>query len=305
MALVATTLSATAAVPATALGSSSSPQAAACEEGNADAAANARVRKGSKAVEPRMWEEGRGDQYANLANAGTLPVGSVDVSTIFHVITPTDATPEQKTRLNGLVSAQMDVLNSSYAGSTGGEATQTPFTFELTDTNFVTNEAWSTVTPGGKERKMKRALHEGDTSTLNVYAANIGDGLLGWATFPSGYKENQAYMDGVVILDESMPGGAAAPYDGGDTLVHEVGHWLALYHTFQGGCMGDGDEVGDTPAEAGPAFGCPTGIDTCAAPGVDPINNFMDYTDDACMYEFTPGQAARMSDAWLQYRAVS
>jgi hypothetical protein len=78
---------------------------------------------------------------------------------------------------------------------------------------------------------------------------------------------------------------------------------MMLEHTFAHGCGASGDYVADTPKEAGPQFDCPDGADTCKAPGLDPIRNFMDYTQDECMNEFTPGQVERMSDAWQQFRA--
>jgi hypothetical protein len=195
------------------------------------------------------------------------------------------------------INNQISVLNNAYA-SAGWQ-------FTLASVDDTNNSSYYTATDGTTaERNMKNALRIGGSADLNLYTNNMGGGLLGWSTFPADYAHSPK-MDGVVVLYSSLPGGSAAPYNLGDTATHEIGHWMGLYHTFQGGCAKTGDGVDDTPAERSAAYGCPTGRDSCTGkkyPGLDPITNFMDYTDDACMNTFSAGQSTRMSAQFATYR---
>ena len=280
-----------------------SPGVEVCEDEYGDTS-GARKALGATAEEPPLYPKKDAPRYGVLPDAPTLPPASVTIDTVFHVLVDAAPTRAERTRTElAQLGVNNQVLNDAFSGTTATEAADTPFRFDLVKTTWTVNDAWAQVTPGKTEKDMKAALHEGDSETLNVYSADIGGGLLGWAYFPKGYNNGRDFIDGVVILDESMPGGTAAPYNGGDTLTHEVGHWMMLEHTFANGCTPVGDGVEDTPREAFPQFGCPEGADSCEAPGLDPVHNFMDYTVDDCMDMFTPGQAARMSDAWLAFRA--
>ncbi|GAB1689175.1 zinc metalloprotease [Krasilnikovia sp. M28-CT-15] len=278
-----------------------SPAVQACA---ADASNQARLARGSKVQDPERYGSADAKVYEGMKNSKRLPNGSVTVPTVFHMISDHAYSAAEKARWQGMIIAQMAVLNNSYSGKTAKNASDTPFRFKLTGTTWTVNSAWYNIKPGKAEKAMKTALHSGGARTLNVYAANIADGVLGWSYFPKKVTSNgRSYMDGVVMIGETMPGGTAGDYSEGDTLTHETGHWLALEHTFENGCKKKGDHVDDTPSEAAAQFNCPEGADTCTAPGLDPIHNFMDYTQDACMNMFTPGQAKRMSDAWVAFRA--
>ena len=243
------------------------------------------------------------------ADAGKLPGSavnaapasiSVTVEVWIHVISSGSTGNVSTTVINN----QIAELNQGYAGGESSPAPDTGFSFHLAGVTRTDNTNWYKA-KGGAEKAFKQALKVGGAETLNVYTTS-GGSYLGWSYLPSISTSSQAYLDGVVIDWRTMPGASSAyagQYDAGDTLVHEVGHWLNLEHTFYGGCAGSGDFVSDTPAEKSAAYGCLNGRDTCPATGLDPIHNYMDYSDDPCITEFTAGQTQRMADAWLFWRA--
>jgi len=221
-------------------------------------------------------------------------VNGTSINVYVHVITSSSG---EGNLSDATINSQINVLNAAYAAGN--------WKFVLAGKDVTANDSWYTMAPGKpSESQAKTALHKGTAKDLNLYAANIGGGLLGWATFPSDYTKSPS-MDGVVVLTSSFPGGTAANYNEGDTGTHEVGHWMGLYHTFQGGCnqFGGGDGVADTPAEKEANYGCPGIVDSCPSDkGNDPTTNFMDYVYDSCMTQFTSGQFSRIVDQFTAYR---
>ncbi len=198
---------------------------------------------------------------------------------------------------------QIAILNGAYAGKQSSVAARSPFVFKLAGIDRTKNARWLRMDEGSvAEGHAKRTLHRGDQGDLNLYIGMNKSGSLGWGTSPGAVSDSPR-MDGVVIRRSSMAGGRGGHYSAGDAAVHETGHWLGLLHTFAGKCGKRGDLVSDTPAEARPSYTCPVRRNTCTAPGRDPVHNFMDYSYDSCMNQFTPGQVTRMRQRWSDFRA--
>ena len=211
--------------------------------------------------------------------------------------------------------SQIDVLNEDFqalAGSLGEPGFDSRIKFALAkrrpDGSPTTGiERYQNNTYYNDSFSTKPDLHWDTNLYFNIYVNNPGQGLLGYATFPvESAGDND---DGVVIgwefFGRNAPNGGN--YNLGRTATHEVGHYFGLYHTFQDGCGSEaapyttGDRIADTNAEQQPTFGCPQNQSTCGSP--DPVHNYMDYSYDICMDNFTPEQINRMRCSITNYRA--
>ena len=204
---------------------------------------------------------------------------------------------------NAQIQSQIDVLNRDFS-ATNPDVSLVPSAFTSAVSNLEYQFTLSTVirksstkTSWGTRDAMKSSRKGGinptsPTTTLNIWVCNIGGGILGYAQFPGG----STATDGIVVGPQYFgnTGFVAAPYDKGRTTTHEVGHWLNLRHIWGDASCGN-DLVSDTPTQQTSNFGCPSFPKvTCSnGPNGDMFMNYMDYTDDLCMYMFSTGQKTR------------
>jgi hypothetical protein len=229
----------------------------------------------------------------------------VKIPVYVHVIRGTHRT-ERHTAGPRQVRRMIKVLNKGFHGGESKANTPTRFTFKLRHIDYTKRDGWyHAYLFRPMDKQMRRKLHRGGKRALNIYingGGPIGQPVLGWTTFPWKQRKHPL-LDGVAVNWRAMPWGTLKRYHQGDTIIHETGHWLGLFHTFQGGCKPPGDKVADTPYERTPSYRCNTKSDSCKGkPGLDPVHNFMDYSWDSCMNQFTPGQVARMDRSFVKYR---
>ncbi|KZV99913.1 metalloprotease [Exidia glandulosa HHB12029] len=193
----------------------------------------------------------------------------------------------------------------------GGSIPENMIQEQMQTINRVPSDSFLSLVPdSGSEQSMKQTYRKGDVNALNIYTVGFLDGaarwlgIYGYSTWPWDYA-SVSWNDGVVIKWSTLPGGTEEGFNLGKTATHEIGHWVGLYHTFEGGCESPGDYVFDTTPEDTGAEGCPVGRKTCNGTiGYDPIHNYMDYSTDECMTGFTAGQIVRMRTQLFKYRNV-
>eukprot|EP01039_Chlorochromonas_danica_P009806 gene9806-10845_t len=236
------------------------------------------------------------EQHSPLRSSALEQNSTVIVPVHFHVMTSVAGQGDVPV---STLFDQVAVMNQYFA--------QQGFFFSLESVDRTSNDDLFHMYPGSlQENLAKDRLAIRDPRHLNVYTIAMGNGgTLGWSTFPWDLQYAPDYRDGIVLAYTTLPHGSAESYNEGKTLIHESGHWLGLWHTFQGGCGEKGDGIYDTPSERLPSRSC-TPRDSCPnQPGMDPVENFMDYSPDTCLTQFTPRQRLRMHNSWRYYRDVN
>ena len=189
---------------------------------------------------------------------------------------------------------QIQALNTAYGGGTGG--VDTGVSFRLLSMGTVDNAQWF-LRPHDYQPQMVGSLATGGPGTLNLFTAAVGSDVLGFSSFPQWYP-GRPTLDGVVVDYRSLPGGPLEHFSRGYTAVHEIGHWLGLFHPFEGGCRRARRRRRRHPVRGAAHAGLPGGQGHLPGAGHRPGHNFMDYAYDSCMREFTAGQGLRIRAMW-------
>lgn len=234
------------------------------------------------------------------AQARLLSTGVIEIPVVVNVLYKTSAQNISAAQIQ----SQIDVLNEDFK-ALNADYNNTPAIFQgvrsgNVGVSFVldqvirkstTKTSWSTN--DAMKKSASGIVPTSPTTKLNLWCCNMGGGILGYAQFPGGASST----DGVVIDDNAFgrTGTVSAPYNKGRTATHEVGHWMNLRHIWGDATCGN-DQVGDTPLHTGANYGCPAANSksTCSGTPVMMTMNYMDYTNDACMYMFSAGQKTRM-----------
>ena len=229
--------------------------------------------------------------------------GIITIPVVVHVVYNTAAQNISTAQIN----SQIDILNEDFrrlnsdADGTWPQAADAEIEFCLASvdpngnpTDGITRTSTS-VTAHGTNNSVKFDSQGGkdawpSSDYLNVWVCNIGGGILGYAQFPGGPANTDGVVNGYQYFGNT--GTATAPFDLGRTMTHEVGHYLNLRHIWGDGACGVDDFVSDTPTSDAPNYGCATGHVSCSS--TDMVQNYMDYSDDACMNLLTEGQKTRM-----------
>ena len=230
--------------------------------------------------------------YAPLTGADyVIPV-------VFHVIYRSDNVGYIS---NQRIVDQIAVLNEDFAGYLGS-GFNTTVQFELTEIKYYQN---NTAFQDSLAGSYKASIASDESQYLNIFTNDAGGGgILGYATLPDGAAG--ASGDGIVMLHDTIGGrnNGYGSFDEGRTLVHEVGHYLGLQHTFNptGACESNtysaGDLVVDTPAQDNADYG--SASSDCGVTSA--FNNFMNYSYDDYMYTFTSEQTNRMICSLTSYQ---